>query len=232
VDIARWVLGENGLAPTVLSVGGRLGYEDDGTTPNTQIMIHYYANAPLIFEVRGLPASSTVDKMDNYHGASIGVVVDCEGGRMVIPSYSKALVFSKDNQTGKPDREFDGGGDHFENFIKAVRSRKHMDLNADILQGHLSAALCHGGNISYRLGKKFAPKELQSAVRTDAEMAEALGRMEEHLVANQVDLRKTPASLGKLLKIDVKKERFIGNSAAVQMLTRNYRAPFVVPKIG
>ena len=84
--IARWVLSENELAPTSFSIGGRLGYEDDGTTPNTQIVLHNYAKAPLLFEVRGLPASSTSDKMDNYHGASIGVVVDCEGGRVVIPS--------------------------------------------------------------------------------------------------------------------------------------------------
>ena len=30
--------------------------------------------------------------MDNYHGAEIGVVVDCEGGSMVIPSYTKAII--------------------------------------------------------------------------------------------------------------------------------------------
>lgn len=231
VDIARWALGENELAPSVLSIGGRLGYEDDGTTPNTQIMIHYYTKAPLIFEVRGLPAGGGSEKMDNYHGAGIGVVIDCEGGRMVIPSYSKALVFSKDNQGDKPDREFDGDGDHFENFIKAVRSRKHMDLNADILQGHLSAALCHGGNVSYRLGRKLSPKAIRDAVRKDPEMAEALGRMEEHLAANQVDLKKTPATLGKVLKMDVKEERFIGDRKAGKLLTRDYRQPFAVPKM-
>lgn len=230
VDIARWALGENELAPSVFSIGGRLGYEDDGTTPNTQIMVHYYQKAPLIFEVRGLPAGSGSEKMDNYHGASIGVVIDCEGGRMVIPSYSKALVFSKDNQGGKADREFDGDGDHFENFIKAVRSRQYMDLNADIQQGHLSAALCHGGNVSYRLGRKLSPKAIRDAVRHDAEMAEALSRMEEHLAANQVDLKKTPATLGKVLKVEVKTEQFIGNRKASELWTRDYRNAFVVPE--
>src|ERR1051326_4881746 len=55
MDIARWFLGESELAPRVWGVGGRLGYEDDGDTPNTLIAYHDYEKAPLIFEVRGLP---------------------------------------------------------------------------------------------------------------------------------------------------------------------------------
>ena len=55
MDIARWMLGESMLPPRVFSLGGRVGYEDAGNTPNTQIIYHAYAKAPLIFEVRGLP---------------------------------------------------------------------------------------------------------------------------------------------------------------------------------
>ena len=36
--------------------------------------------------------------------------------------------------------------------MEAVRSRKSESLNAEILQGHYSAALCHLANISYQLG--------------------------------------------------------------------------------
>jgi hypothetical protein len=54
--------------------------------------------------------------------------------------------------------------------------------------------------------------------------------MEEHLAANQVDLKKTPATLGKLLKVDVKTEQFIGNRKASELWTRDYRKPFVVPE--
>ena len=32
---------------------------------------------------------------------------------------------------------------HFANFVDAVRSRDAGNLNADILEGHLSSALCH-----------------------------------------------------------------------------------------
>src|SRR5262245_4470723 len=51
MDVARWVLGEPALSSKVISVGGRVGYDDDGNTPNTQIVFHDYPAAPLIFEV-------------------------------------------------------------------------------------------------------------------------------------------------------------------------------------
>ncbi len=226
VDIARWALGVNDFAPRVFSFGGRLGYVDDGTTPNSFVMLHDYQPAPLIFEVRGLPESSQADKMDNYRGAGIGVVIDCEGGDLVIPSYTKAMAHDRD---GKEIKKFDAGGNHFENFIAAVRSRKHTDLHADIEEGHLSAALCHTANISYLLGRKMLPDKLKQEVRGNADLAEALGRLEQHLAANQVDLLKTPATWGAVLNVDAKQERFVGNSAANRLLTRNYRKPFVVP---
>src|ERR1022692_405998 len=227
MDIARWVLGEPELSPRVLSVGGRLGYEDDGATPNTQIVFHDYEAAPLIFEVRGLPAGGGSTRVDDYHGASIGVVVDCEGGSIVIPSYTKAIVYDKE---GKEIKTYEAGGNHFENFIQAVRSRKHTDLHADILEGHISAALCHTGNISYRLGKPLSPEAIREATKGNSDLTETLGRMEEHLGANKVDLHKTPLILGTTLKMNPKAERFTSNHKANQLLTREYRKPFVVPE--
>jgi predicted dehydrogenase len=227
MDVSRWILGQEELSPRVLSVGGRLGYSDDGETPNTLIVFHDYPTAPLIFEVRGLPASAGSEKMDEYHGASIGIVTDCEGGRMVIASYNAARVFDKD---GKELKKFSGSSSHFANFIKAVRSRKTEDLNADILEGHLSSALCHTGNISYRLGKTHSPDEIKEAAKAMPDLAETLGRMEEHLKANNVDLKETPATLGAMLQFDPRNEHILGNREANQLLTREYRAPFVVPQ--
>src|SRR5688572_30409864 len=37
MDLCRWALGEKAIAPRVMSFGGRLGYEDDATTPNTLV---------------------------------------------------------------------------------------------------------------------------------------------------------------------------------------------------
>ena len=46
------------------------------------------------------------------------------------------------------------GSGNFGNFIAAMRSRKVEDLNADVLEGHRSAALIHLANASYRCGEQ------------------------------------------------------------------------------
>jgi predicted dehydrogenase len=56
MDIARRFVGEPELSPKVFTVGGRIGYQDDGETPNSMFIVYDYEKAPLIFEVRGLPS--------------------------------------------------------------------------------------------------------------------------------------------------------------------------------
>ncbi len=226
MDLCRWILGEPELSPRILSVGGRLGYIDDGTTPNTLIVFHDYERAPLIFEVRGLPTAAGSREMDRYHGIDIGAIADCEGGSMLIGDYRSAKIVDRE---GKEIKKFEGSSSHFANFIGAVRSRRQADLKAEVLEGHLSSALCHTGNISYRLGKTHSPEEIRDTVRSLPDLAEALGRMEQHLGANNIDLHTSPATLGVLLKMDPKSERFKGNRHANQLLTSEYRKPFVVP---
>lgn len=234
MDIARWFLGENEIAPRAWSVGGRLGYEDDGETPNTQIIYQAYASAPLIFEVRGLPKEKDAETqkggadMDNFMGGQISVVIHCEGGHVLVPNYDSAIAYDK---TGKEMKSWDGADDHFENFIKAVRSRKREDLTAEVLDGHISAALCHTGNISHQLGAGKSVEEIKQAIGADAGATETFERMVAHLQANKVDLNATPLTLGPVLNFDPKTEQAVGNDAAAKLLTREYRAPFVVPEV-
>jgi len=240
MDIARWFLGENALSPKVFSVGGRVGYVDDGETPNTMFLIHEYPKAPLIFEVRGLPAKTDAKEMDKYRDASIGVIVQYEGGQIVIPSYTAAAAHDKEGKVVKrwgaknaPDAgapEPGSGESHFGNFFRGVRSRKPSDLNAEILEGHLSSALCHTGNISYVLGKKMAPGEIREKIKGNAEALDSFERMSEHLKLNNVNIENERLALGEFLKMDPKKERFIDNAKADKLLTRDYRAPYIVPE--
>jgi predicted dehydrogenase len=233
MDIARWFLGEMELSPTVLSVGGRLGYVDDGNTPNTQIVYHAYEKAPLIFEVRGLPKDKAsqvkgwAQNMDRYLGAQIGVIVHCEGGHILVPNYNSAVAIDK---AGKEIQRWNGAKDHFENFVAAVRSRQIEDLNADILEGHLSSALCHTGNISYQLGKRLGPGAAREQLKEYSQFEEAFQRMVEHLQKNEINLDADQLTIGQGLRMDPVKERFPGNAAANKLLTREYREPFVVPE--
>jgi predicted dehydrogenase len=234
MDIARWALGKDALSPRIVSVGGRFGYVDDGETPNTQFALHDYGDALLIFEVRGLPSGPVgpneegaggkkpKETMDLYRGQSVGHVIECEGGYL-----SGTTACDKD---GKAIKRFtDQGEDHFGNFIKAVRSRKREDQNADILEGHLSSALCHTGNISHRLGQQAEQPEIREALKSNSAALETLGRFEEHLARNKVDLKIDKATMGVFLQMDPKTERFLGNDKANELLTRPYRAPFIVP---
>lgn len=224
-DTCRWVLGKNALAPRVMSIGGRFGYIDDGETPNTQIAFLDYKPVPIIFEVRGLPRAKDDPAMDAYREIRAGMVVQCEHGYF-------AGGWAYDN-AGNKIKQFKrtGGRGHHANFIEAVRSRKVGDLNADILEGHLSSALCHMGNISYRLGKETSRHEVMEVIKGNKEMIDTFERFQEHLLVNAVNVTETPRILGPWLEIDPYSEKFVGefNEQANELVSREYREPFVVP---
>jgi predicted dehydrogenase len=54
------------------------------------------------------------------------------------------------NKPGPPIPDAGERVNHFQNFIDCVRSRNREDLHADILEGHMSTALCHLANVSFR----------------------------------------------------------------------------------
>jgi len=231
MDLARWALGgPEKLAPRVMSIGGRLGVDDAGETANTQIVYLDYKPAPLIFEVRGLPRKKGDSSMDNFRGTRVGICVQCENGYFV---GGGGGGWTYDNN-GKKLKQFKGraGVGHHQNFIDAVRSHKVSDLNADIEKGHISSALCHMGNVSHRIGKKMPASEIKKAIGDNAELMDSFDRMLEHLKANEVDLEKEPLTMGPMLTMDTRRERFVGeySDMANMLVSRNYREPFVVPE--
>jgi predicted dehydrogenase len=234
MDQCRWVLGQNKLPGRVISFGGRFGYEDDGETPNSQITVFDYQPVPLIFEVQGLPAKKGDSAMSHYKGVRVGLVVKCENGYFT-GSAGGGWIF--DNQDKKIRQFSSGGGEtHHVNFIKAVGSRNSEDLNADILDGHLSSTLCHLANISYRLGSAATTDEIKRSLISQPESLEALEHFKENLFSNWVDLSADNAFLGPVLQFDAENEKFTGNGEyslnrwANDLLTRYYRPPFTVPE--
>jgi predicted dehydrogenase len=234
MDIARWFLGAAALSPRVVSFGGRVGYDDAGNTANTQVVLHDYPEAPLIFETRGLPKSKAgqakwEESMDNYRGSQIGVIVQCEHGHVLSTSqYEHVEAFDSD---GQKIESWLGDGDHFANFLHAVRSRKLGDLNAPILDGHLSSALCHTGNISHQLGQRQTASEITQSVSENERLRDSLERMFAHLRANEVVVDRPVITAGAALEMDPTSERFTNNQAANELLRRNDRAAFAVPEV-
>jgi predicted dehydrogenase len=176
MDLARWGLGKTEFPKTVIASGGRFGYSDDGQTPNTELVAFEFDDCELQFEVRGLPTN------EEAH-VKIGDIFYGTEGVLAITSYTDWYTLMGPKM--EPGPRGSGGGDHFANFIEAVRARDPKRLNADIEEGHLSSAYCHLGNIAYRLGRK--------------------------------------------LHINPSTESFVNDSEADGLLTREYRAPFIVP---
>jgi predicted dehydrogenase len=234
MDMCRWALGESGLPAAVRSFGGRFGYVDDAETPNTQVTVLHYGSAPLIFEVRGLPTKSGMKAMDAYRGVRVGLVVQCEHGYFAGGAGGGAYYESE----GKKIQSFSGpgGGGHQANFIAAVHSRKSADLAAPIEGGHVSSALCHLGNISFRLGKELRQSEVRAEFAADSLQTDSLGRMLEHLTANGVDVERVSTVVGPVLDLAPGTEAFVSRKKydlgfwANTMLRRDYRPPFVVPE--
>jgi len=112
-------------------------------------------------------------------------------------------------------------------------------LNAPIRQGHISSAVCHLGNLSYRLGAPATWEDIQQAVDAFERAGQTVSRFQQHLRANEVDLQKTPMSLGPWLTIDPGTERITKVEASGRTLDMksaeglargSYRAPFIVPE--
>jgi hypothetical protein len=209
----------------VISYGGRFGVPDAGETADTMVVLHDYGAKSLVLELRGLPTTGT-------RGVKVGLIVECTGGYLVMPSYHSGAAF---DVQGNKIREFRGGSNHFANFIAAVRSRDPRHLNADIEEGHLSSALCHLGNVSYQLGKPVNQRQLRdqlAPLHLADDVETILDGTLDHLAENRVDLAANPLRLGAPLTFDAASESFPNHSVANAMLTRDYRHPFLVPPAG
>jgi len=232
LDMARTVLGVKEFPRTTWSIGGRYGWDDNGETPNTQIIHYGYEPAPIIMEIRNLPAVAGTTQNNKYRDLSLGIVVDCEEGSYV--GFDEGTVFDKKGQAIRHirgDVGADGGRQHHrENFIAAVRSRNSTDLNCSVPDGHLSSSLCHLGNISHRLGKTVSLPEARERISSEPLFGEAGTRMVEHLQANQLSENDVKIELGGVPVFDSEAQTFPDSPAAAALLERNYRAPYVLPK--
>ena len=222
MDVARWAMPDGAVPMAVISLGGRFGYKDQGQTPNTQLTVIDFGGPKIIFEDRGLVNRNT-EKVTNEFYTDEGVI---KGG--------DAKFFAKGKKDGEPlaDVEFSvHPGGPFRNFIDCVRSRKRENLNAEILEGHRSAMLCHLGNISYQLGAEVPFDKKTDALGNDEMVGEAFESMKHHL-ADAAKLKLDAASyrLGRKLAFDAAAEKFVGDAEADKRLSGPRREPYVVPE--
>jgi predicted dehydrogenase len=221
MDIARWVIPGAVWPKSVISFGGRYANNDQGQTPNALVSVFDYGDTQLIFETRGL-------KSPGYRGQNVGNILHFEEGVI-----AGGKFYPKGQGDGiavpKVPGEVKRGEENFANFIARVRDRDVSRLNADIEVGHVSSGLCHLGNLSYQLGKPTDYDPKLGKLSGNEFGTEALERMAEHLKDSGIKFDGKNLLAGRKLEFNGKAERFVNDKEADALLTRKYRAPFVVP---
>ena len=235
MDIARWAIKDSALPKSSISMGGRWvnstsghpPFTDQAQTPNCQLTVMDFGGPLLVFEVIGLVEKAGVD--GKKYPKNVGNEFYLEEGAI-----KGGKFYPKGSDKAEPLVEVDfkmGPGDNFENFIHCVRSRNRNDLNADITEAHPSSACCHLGNISYRMGEQVSGTNRPDVLDKHEEVAKSWETIEQTVKGTLgLDLSKNTYNLGPMLKFNPKTEKFVGNAQADKLLTRPYRAPFVVPE--
>jgi hypothetical protein len=165
IDILRWGMKKR-LPVRVHSTGGRFGYKDQAQTPNTQNVTWVFEDgSTIVGQLRGLYTSEPMSW--DFFGTK---------GHMHLFSNGTFRITMGRNKQPEPETEYPPNIDHFTNFAEAVRARDPKLLHAEIEETAISTALCHLGNIAYRVGRdlRFDTSRMQFA--GDAEANKLLTR--------------------------------------------------------
>ena len=227
MDVARWAIKDATLPKSVVSMGGRWvngpDFKDQGETPNMELSVFDYGESLLVFETRGLVGK----ELSKQYPGRVSVEFYMDGGVI-----KDGQFYPKGSDKAEPLVEVDHHvypNGSFENFIDCVRSHKQEELNADILEGHYSSALCHLGNVSYRMGEDVSFKERPRVFAENDVVSDSARKILENTEALGVKPEEATYRVGPKLAFDPKTEQFVGNKKANKLLTRDYRKPFVVP---
>ncbi len=156
MDTARWALNRNTHPVKVKCTGGLFGRDGEQETPNVMSASYEYGNGMIIQnEVRGLPTNP-----EGIPGDPGVCYIYSDQGWMSISGSGYKTYFGPRNEPGParsendfPEEERSNG---FKNLVDCVRSGRKEDLDNPMIEGHLSASLCHLGTISYRTGRELA----------------------------------------------------------------------------
>ena len=166
MDVARWGLGVK-IPSKVTAAGGHMMFDDDQQTPNTMMAVFEFPNPQgggdkkkiLQFEVRHWMTNpeenlgSRENLTNTYMTSSANIVGNIfygSKGYMLKDVAGWQSYLGKERKTGESGK---GEGNHYQNFIDAVRANDQGLLTAPIEEGFYSCALIHLANISYRLGR-------------------------------------------------------------------------------
>ncbi len=172
LDILRWGLGVSTHPSQAQALGAVNLFHpasDEDTFTNLTFACRYEKRDLLVtFETRDGFTNEEAGMGTKYpfvdHRNVVGVIFFGTEGYMIIPDYSSYYTFLGPKRVPGPSAQLEGQPmmdvPHFENWIRAIRSRRSSDLNAEIAEGHLSTCMCHLANIAATVGRtlRFDPQ--------------------------------------------------------------------------
>jgi predicted dehydrogenase len=159
IDTARWGLGVT--YPTRISAtGGHFMFDDDQETPNSLTATFEFEDGAkkkvMVFEVRHWMSNHEAGLGEGGRSPNtVGAVFYGSKGYLAISDEDHGKYHSFIGKEQAPGPAGENLGNNWANFIDALRSRNHADLNAPIEEGAISTTLVHLANISYRLGRSL-----------------------------------------------------------------------------
>jgi predicted dehydrogenase len=168
-DLCMWGLGVESLPEKITSMGGKFLFDDDKETPEVLASTYLYPKQKKIIEFEVRPWCTNLED-----GAGVGNIFYGRDGYLVIKGYDTFETYlGQKREKGPAGKK---GGDHYANWIKAIRSRKTSDQNGPVETAHLASGLAHLGNISYRLGRQLSFDPEAEKFIGDAEANKMLSR--------------------------------------------------------
>ena len=152
-DMCLWGLGVTTLPEKVTAMGGKFLWNDAKETPEVLSASFLYPKEKKMIEFEVRPWCTNLED-----GAGVGNIFYGSKGYMVIKGYETYETYLGEKR--EPGPKGKAGGDHYKNFIEAVRSRSKSHLNGPVETAHTSSALAHMANTAFRLGRvlTFDPK--------------------------------------------------------------------------
>ena len=192
MDIARLGLGVT-LPTKITAMGGHFMFDDDQQTPNDIMTIFEFPDENgggdkkkiLQFEVRHWITNREAIKSETPGADSYKMSSDNTVGNLFYGSkgFMSKNVNEWETFMGKertPGEKGSGLGNHYEDFIKAIRANDRKLAKGDIREAFYSCALVHLGNISYRLGRSLAFDPVTMKCINDAEANAMLTKEYRH----------------------------------------------------
>jgi predicted dehydrogenase len=203
MDICLWGLGLTGWPASVASKGGKYVWEDDQETPNTLQTAMQFGGAELTFDVRNLPSPPeglTPLRGPNY----VGNIFFGDKGFLVVDQRGFQVYKSTVTLSGDAARGAGAGG--------AEKYEKAMDEPAT------------GPDTTPHMQNFFAAIRARDhkLLRADVEIGARSAAF--------CHLANIAYRVGRTLRVDQSAGRFLNDDEANSLLTRNYRAPYVVPE--